>query len=110
MSTTYTWNVSTMDTAPSQDGLSNVVKTIHWRLKADNGTHIVETYSAVSLDSPDAENFTDFDSLTEAQVISWVESKVDLEALKAGLDTQLEQLANPPIVTKQGPWTVNLGA
>jgi hypothetical protein len=37
-------------------------------------------------------------------VISWVESKLDVDALKAGLDAQLERLANPPIVVKQGPW------
>ena len=105
MSTTYTWNVNTMDTAPSQDGLSDVVKVIHWRLTATNDTHTAETYSTVSLDAPSAESFTAFASLTEAQVIAWVESKVDVDALKAGLDAQLVTLANPPIVVKQGPWT-----
>jgi len=104
MSTTYTWNVNTMDTAPSQDGLSDVVKVIHWRLTASDGVNSVDTYSTVSLDAPDASNFTAFDTLTEAQVISWVESKLDVESLKASLDSQLAALANPPIVVKQGPW------
>lgn len=105
MSTTYTWNVNTMDTAPSEDGLSDVVKVIHWRLSATDGTHIAESYSTVSLDAPDAGSFTAFASLTEAQVIAWVESKLDVVKIKEGLDAQLAALANPPIVVKQGPWT-----
>jgi hypothetical protein len=104
MATIYTWNVSTMDTAPSEDGLTDVVKVIHWRFSAKNETHTAETYSTISLDTPDAEHFTAFEDLTEAQVIEWVESKLDVESMKASLDKQLERLANPPIVTKQGPW------
>lgn len=105
--TTYTWNVSTMDTAPSENGLTNVVKVIHWRYTATNNTHIADTYSTISLDPPDSETFVEFDSLTEQQVIAWVESKLDVASLKAGLDTRLEQLANPPIVTRSGPWLAN---
>jgi len=106
MATTYTWNVNTMDTAPSQDGLASVVKVVHWRLMANNGTHTAETYSTVSLDAPNPDDYTAFSDLTEAQVISWVESKLDMDKTKEGLENQLEQLANPPIVVKQGPWTV----
>lgn len=104
MSITYTWNVNTMDTAPALDGLSDVVRVIHWRLTATDGVNSVDTYSTVSLDAPDANNFTAFNTLTEAQVISWVESKLNVVELKASLDSQLAALANPPIVVKQGPW------
>jgi len=107
MATTYTWNVNTMDTAPSEDGLANVVKVVHWRLMANNGTHTAETYSTVSLDAPSSDAFTAFNDLTEAQVIAWVESKLDMEKTKESLENQLEALANPPIVVKQGPWTAN---
>lgn len=107
MATTYTWNVNTMDVAPSNDGLSNVVKVIHWRLMANNGTYNADTYSTVSLDPPNSEHFVDFSNLTEAEVIAWVESKVDVDALKQDLDAKLERLANPPIVVMQGPWTQN---
>jgi len=93
-----------MDTAPSDNGLADVVKVIHWRLTAKNETHSADTYSTLSLDAPDPESFTSFDSLTEEQVISWVESKLDVDSIKLGLNAQLELLANPPIVVKQGPW------
>ena len=104
MTTTYKWNVNTMDVATSSDGLSNVVKVIHWRLSAVNESYYTDTYSTVSLEAPDAANFIEFDALTEEQVIAWVESKLDVVTLKAGLDAQLALLANPPIVVKYAPW------
>jgi hypothetical protein len=105
MAITYTWNVNTMDAAPSEDGLTDVVKVIHWRLTATDGTYTADAYSTVSLGAPDPAHFTNFNDLTEAEVISWVESKLDVDAVKAGLVNQLANLANPPIVTLQGPWT-----
>lgn len=104
MAITYKWNVNTMDVAPSADGLNDVVKVIHWRLSATDGQYNADSYSTVSLETPDSENFTAFDALTEEQVIAWVESKVDVESIKAGLQNQLEALANPPVVVKSGPW------
>lgn len=107
MAVTYTWNVNTMDAAPSEDGLTDVVKVVHWRLTASDGVHSVDAYSTVSLDSPDPEHYTAFADLTQEQVISWVESRLDVDSLKSNLETQLQNLANPPIVTLQGPWAAN---
>ena len=106
MATTYKWIFYAFDTVPSENNLNSVVKTIHCRLDANDGTHNCEVYSSISLDPPNSENYTEFDSLTEEQVISWVESKVDVQALKADLDKNLELLANPPLVTKSAPWAV----
>ena len=110
MATTYKWSISAIDTAVSEEGLSNVAKTIHWRLLADNGTHVAESYSSVSLSSPEAETFVEFDDLTEEIVVSWLEAKLDVNALKASLDAQLEKLANPPMVTKSAPWLTSKNA
>jgi len=104
MAITYTWNVNTMDTAPSENELTDVVKVVHWRLAATDGTYIADTFSTLPLESPDSENFTAFADLTEAQVISWVESKLNVDAIKLNLNQRLEMIANPPVVTKQGPW------
>lgn len=104
MSTTYNWSISALDTAPSESDLSNVVKTIHWRLHANNGTHNAEVYSTMSLEAPTSESFTAFSSLTKEQVESWLESKLNKEELMSSLDAQLERLANPPIVSKSVPW------
>ena len=34
MANTYTWDFPTLDTAPTEGDLSDVVKTIHWRVTA----------------------------------------------------------------------------
>lgn len=104
MSTTYTWIVNALDTAPSENGLSDVVKVVHWRFGASNGIHYADTFSALSLEDANSENFIVFNDLTEAQVISWIESKLDVEQLKVKLDAELERLANPPIVSRRCPW------
>jgi len=34
MAITYTWNVNTVDVYPSEEGHSNVIYLVHWRLNA----------------------------------------------------------------------------
>lgn len=107
MSNTYKWTISALEAAPLENSLQNVVKIIHWRLMATDGEHTAESYSSLGLDAPVAEQFVAFENLTEADVISWLESKLDTETLKANLDQQIETLKNPPIVTKPAPWLVS---
>ena len=102
MANTYTWDFPALDTAPSEDGLSDVIKTIHWRITAvdDNGI----TASSYGTASPelDPDNFVAFNSVTK----DWCKEKVlaslgQTEAdLQANLDTRIDNLANPPIVQK----------
>ena len=102
MANTYTWDFPALDTAPSEDGLSDVIKTIHWRITAvdDNGI----TASSYGTASPelDPDNFVAFNSITK----DWCKEKVlaslgQTEAdLQANLDTRIDNLANPPIVQK----------
>jgi hypothetical protein len=50
-----------------------------------------------------AEGFIAFDSLTEADVIGWVESSIDVDAVTAGLQAKLDSVKTP--VTAVGmPW------
>jgi len=107
---TYTWDFPQLDTAPSEGALSDVVKTIHWRITAVSDTETnaegqpisVSAYGTASAGEADADNFTAFDSLTK----DWCKAKVlasldkTEEEMQANLDTQIENLANPPIVGK----------
>jgi len=52
---------------------------------------------------PSADNFVDFDSLTEAEVIGWVESSIDVDAVTASLQAKMDSVKTP--VTAIGmPW------
>jgi hypothetical protein len=91
---TYNWIISDL-VAKIQDGeLSNIIKTVHWRYQATDGEHTADVYGSVGLKAPD-DNFKPFEEVTEADVIAWLESKLDVEAMQSGLDAQLDAIANP---------------
>ena len=110
MANTYTWDFPTLDTAPSEDGLSNVIKTINWRFTAvsDSETDAegnaisASAYGTAGAGEVNPDNFVAFDSVTK----DWCKEKVlaslgQTEAeLQANLDTQIDNIANPPIVHK----------
>jgi len=104
MSNTYTWHVSLLETAPSENGLTDVVKVVHWTLQAADGVNTTSCYGSVAVGSPTPEHFTNYASLTESQVIGWLETALDVEQLKGSLDKTLQDLANPPIITLPLPW------
>jgi hypothetical protein len=93
--TTYKWVISDLK-AKIQDGeLSNVIDSVHWRYQAEDGKHFADVYGSVGLESPEADSFIPADELTVADVEAWLESKLDVEALKEGLDAQIEAQKNP---------------
>jgi hypothetical protein len=92
---TYKWVISDLQ-AKIQDGeLSNVIDTIHWRYQAEDGEFTADVYGSVGLEAPEADSFIPADELTVADVEAWLEAKLDVEALKEGLDAQLYAIANP---------------
>ena len=110
MANTYTWDFPQIDTAPTEDGLTDVAKTIHWRVTAvsDSETNAegqalsVSAYGTASAGEVDADTFVAFDSLTK----DWCEEKVlaslgKTEAeMQEMLDSQMDAIANPPVVGK----------
>ncbi|WP_162986994.1 hypothetical protein [Sphingomonas paeninsulae] len=105
---TYTWSFPTLQVAPSQDGLENVVTAIGWRLTATNDPHSASIAGCAGIEHKAGE-FTPFAELTEATVTRWLEADLGDEfivGLMLGLDRQLADLANPPIVTLIPPWVV----
>ena len=92
---TYKWVISDLQ-AKIQDGeLSNVIDTIHWRYQATDGEFTADVYGSVGLESPEADSFIPAGELTVADVEAWLESKLDVEALKEGLDAQIDSQKNP---------------
>jgi hypothetical protein len=102
---TYTWKIEALDCKP--DGESKVVSCIHWRVKGDDGTNTAEVYGTQGL-TFDAKNlFIAYEALTKDTVVGWVQEAMGIDAvteLQEALDKQLENLANPPIITPPLPW------
>lgn len=108
MATTYKWAISAMDTAPSDDGLTDVVKTVHWRrnaiLEQGDKTYYGDVYGALGCSAPDPMAFVPYSELTFDEVCAWLEAGLDVVSLDAALDSQIENQINPPIVQLPLPW------
>ena len=106
MANTYTWQFVQLDTAPTEGSLSDVVKSIHWRITGVSDTrtpnNTASIYGQANIGDADADNFTAFNSLTEDWCKTQVLANIDkTEAeLKADIDTQLTELDTPTSVGK----------
>ena len=105
MASTYKWVVSQLDTAPSEDSLTDVVKTVHYRYQAEDGQYSAEVYGTMACATPSETDFTAYDDLTYEQVCEWLEAGNNVDAMELNLDTQIENLKNPPIINKPLPWS-----
>ena len=108
MSTTYNWVINQMDTKPQEDGLMDVVVVVHWTRTAEQyvgGEPInVSSYGTMNCTTPSATDFTAYPDLTYDQVCGWLDAGLDVPVIDAGLDGQIENIINPPIVVLPLPW------
>jgi hypothetical protein len=104
MATIYKWVISQLDTAPSEDGLTDVVKVVHWRYQATDGTYNADVYGAMGCATPSDTDFTAYADLTYDQVCKWLVAGNNVEALDSNLATQIENQKNPPIINLPLPW------
>lgn len=112
MANTYTWQINALDTNPTQGDLANVVYNIHWGLvaasdqtDANGNAYTADSIGTQTVPAPTGEDFTAFEDLTQEIVEAWLEaSDLDVEAIKASLDSQIAEAITPTSVTKSAPW------
>jgi hypothetical protein len=79
----------------------DIVTTVHWTATKQDGEFTASSYGSVGVEVGDT--VIPFASLTEEVVKTWLAEKLDLEAMEASLDAQIEAQKNP--VTATGlPW------
>lgn len=93
-----TYKIDNLDRQTS-DGL---VTTAHWRVDAVDGEHTAGAYGSVGFTRGDS--FIPFEQLTEAQVINWVKSQLEVEQIEASLAQIIAEQKSPTKVTGV-PWT-----
>jgi len=108
MSVTYTWNFPQLEVAPSLDGLTDVVTTVHWTLTAQENGYVASCYGSVGLDAPGTP-YTEFSQLTKEQVESWVKAKIDagrqkVADIEAGLAGNIAVQKQPKTVSMRPPF------
>jgi hypothetical protein len=102
---TYTWDIFRLDCAPSENGLTDVVKVIHWILQAQDENGVSSSINnSYPLPSPSPEEFSDYSTLTRETVLGWLESNLDVGYLQSRLANEIATQYNPPIVPLPLPW------
>lgn len=104
MAIVYTWNFPQFDVAKSEDGLTDVVKTIHWRYQGQDGIYSAEAYGTVGLGAPNPTDFIPYDQITEQWTIDAVSAQVDVPQMQANFAGQIEKQKNPPVVPMEPPF------
>ena len=98
-----TWTISTLE-RNTDDG----VVVAHWQA-SDSETvgeveHTGSSYGTCSFTpDADADGYTAYADITEAQVIGWVKADVDADAVEAGIAAQIAD-SKAPAITAGVPW------
>lgn len=104
---TYKFKINAVDVHTQVNDLEKVVYNVHWSyLAEDENGNVASMIGVQSVSEPDAENFTSFDQLTQADIISWIEPKMDLVQMQSNLDAQIAEKVAPTKQTLQVPETL----
>jgi hypothetical protein len=100
-----TWKIESLECLPLSEGHTNVITNIHWRCIGTEGEYSKDAYGSTKVEYNSKNSFTEFNSLTEEQVLEWVwASGVDKYEIEGNINHHLAQLANPPLVKPSLPW------
>lgn len=108
MATTYTWDVSTVDTYPSHtddndNANSDVIFNVHYRLNGADESNSDSVIGTIGLSVEDTSSFTAFEDVTLQELEGWVIDALGSEtvqSLKDSLQNRLTEIATPSVVTR----------
>lgn len=87
----------------NREASTGIITTVHWGASKSSGEHTAYAYGTVGLTA--GSTVIPFADVTEANVLAWLGSVMDLEAMETSLDTQLAALAAPAVLDGM-PWSV----
>ena len=94
-----TWTISTLE-RNTDDG----VVVAHWRASDADGEHSGSSYGSCGFTpDADADGYTAYADITEAQVIGWVKADVDADAVEASIASQIAE-SKAPSISVGVPW------
>ncbi len=87
-----TWTIGTLERNVADGG----VVVAHWRASLVDGDFSASSYGTCGFTpDPSDSGFVAYDSLTEADVVGWVQAEVDKDATEASLAAKIELDKNP---------------
>lgn len=112
MAITYEWNCRTVDTYPNfsdenENTHEDVVYNVHYIITGEETVNDVlytnSNIGTTTIETSDLSTFTDFESLTNETVSSWVEAALgedQVAAIKASIASNIEEQQTPTSITK----------
>ena len=91
---TYNWKVEELEWINRASGLAKVVSTVKGRCEGTQDDHTCWLTFNVALDLPESDSFTDYNSLTEEQVLGWAKTTLgadETSSMEATIATLLEE-------------------
>ena len=107
---TYLWSISQLDCIPKVGDLTDYCVVSHWQCSGTDGEgHSGQVYSTVQFEvDPEKPDFTPYADITLEQAIAWTQEALGEEQVAAvytSIDTQIENLISPPLVSPPLPWS-----
>ena len=102
------WRINNLTRKTTVGSLSDVVTSINWRAEltdSDSG-HNASTDGDIEISAADAGNFTAYESITEANAVSWVKSALGSDKVTATEDSLTAKIAElkTPVEKIGVPW------
>jgi len=85
----------------NREAATGIITTVHWSASKTSGEHTASSYGSVGLTAGDT--VIPFANVTEANVLAWLGTALDLTEMEAALDAQLAALAAPAVLDGM-PW------
>jgi hypothetical protein len=109
---TITWQIEQLSCVPQEEGQTDVVISVAWRVNGvddTSGTPLYATVYGSQGVAPYTKGaaFIPYADLTQAEVIGWVQNAMGAEqvaAINASIEQQIESQVNPTVVTPKLPW------
>jgi hypothetical protein len=104
--TTFNWVVTALNCLPNAPEGQDYVINVHYSCIGTDGTYNASVYSTCSLPVVQETTFIPYQDLTLDIVLGWIWANgVDKAATESAVQTQLDNLINPPVVTPPLPWS-----
>jgi len=86
---TITWTINNLE----RQAFDGLVTVVHWGVTVVDGDYSASIINTLQVERGDS--FTAFDSLTEQDVLGWVQAAVGKDVVEAALASQIEAKKNP---------------
>ena len=107
MANIYSWHISQFNAKIEEDGHQNVIYEIIFSYRLSNGEENpiqVQVDDMCRIEYNPEGDFIPYEDLTKEIVVGWIESIVDVAALKEVVDNLMEQQLNPTDETLTPNW------